>query len=151
MEVADYQSPISWASQTDMLEGRDKISNLLQKIIDERTELWGINVISVEVKDDATWGACRGDSIDHGVDLSYSPRQRLAHGFRNGIKVQSKNAEPLGSLAPWLPHRSAAVSSGLRAWRDCLRHCRPSRGFVGLKRSAPQREPQSGSRSPRLD
>jgi regulator of protease activity HflC (stomatin/prohibitin superfamily) len=63
LDVADYQSAISWASQTalrdvigktmlsDMLEGRDKISNVLQKIIDERTEPWGINVISVEVKD----------------------------------------------------------------------------------------------------
>jgi regulator of protease activity HflC (stomatin/prohibitin superfamily) len=63
LDVADYQSAISWASQTalrdvigktmlsDMLEGRDKISALLQKIIDERTEPWGINVISVEVKD----------------------------------------------------------------------------------------------------
>jgi regulator of protease activity HflC (stomatin/prohibitin superfamily) len=36
---------------SDMLEGRDKISNILQKIIDERTEPWGINVNSVEVKD----------------------------------------------------------------------------------------------------
>ena len=63
LNVADYQSAINWASQTalrdvigktmlsDMLEGRDKISALLQKIIDERTEPWGINVISVEVKD----------------------------------------------------------------------------------------------------
>ncbi len=63
LDVADYQSAISWASQTalrdvigktmlsDMLEGREKISNELQKIIDERTEPWGINVISVEVKD----------------------------------------------------------------------------------------------------
>src|SRR5665213_1327671 len=63
LDVADYRSAISWASQTalrdvigktvlsDMLEGRDKISNVLQKIIDERTEPWGINVISVEVKD----------------------------------------------------------------------------------------------------
>jgi regulator of protease activity HflC (stomatin/prohibitin superfamily) len=63
LDVADYKSAISWASQTalrdvigktmlsDMLEGRDKISNSLQKIIDERTEPWGINVISVEVKD----------------------------------------------------------------------------------------------------
>jgi regulator of protease activity HflC (stomatin/prohibitin superfamily) len=33
------------------LEGRDRISNLLLKIIDERAEPWGINVISVEVKD----------------------------------------------------------------------------------------------------
>jgi regulator of protease activity HflC (stomatin/prohibitin superfamily) len=63
LDVADYRSAISWASQTalrdvigktmlsDMLEGRDKISSVLQKIIDERTEPWGINVISVEVKD----------------------------------------------------------------------------------------------------
>ena len=63
LEVEDYLSAISWASQTalrdvigktmlsDMLEGRDKISTVLQKIIDERTEPWGIHVNSVEVKD----------------------------------------------------------------------------------------------------
>ena len=63
LDVADYNSAISWASQTalrdvigktmlsDMLEGREKISTDLQKIIDVRTEPWGINVISVEVKD----------------------------------------------------------------------------------------------------
>ena len=36
---------------SDMLEGREKISDELQRIIDVRTEPWGINVISVEVKD----------------------------------------------------------------------------------------------------
>jgi regulator of protease activity HflC (stomatin/prohibitin superfamily) len=63
LDVSDYESAIRWASQTalrdvigktmlsDMLEGREKISSELQKIIDERTEPWGINVISVEVKD----------------------------------------------------------------------------------------------------
>jgi len=63
LDVADYNSAINWASQTalrdvigktmlsDMLEGREKISSELQKIIDIRTEPWGINVISVEVKD----------------------------------------------------------------------------------------------------
>ena len=63
LDVADYRSAINWASQTalrdvigktmlsDMLEGREKISKELQKIIDERTEPWGINVNSVEIKD----------------------------------------------------------------------------------------------------
>ncbi len=63
LDVADYRSAISWASQTalrdvigktmlsNMLEGREQISKELQKIIDERTEPWGINVISVEIKD----------------------------------------------------------------------------------------------------
>ena len=63
LDVADYQTAIGWACQTalrdvigktmlaDMLEGRDRISAQLYKIIDERTEPWGITVISVEVKD----------------------------------------------------------------------------------------------------
>jgi regulator of protease activity HflC (stomatin/prohibitin superfamily) len=63
LEIAEYKGAINWASQTalrdvigktmlsEMLEGRDKMSNTLQKIIDERTEPWGVNVISVEVKD----------------------------------------------------------------------------------------------------
>lgn len=63
LEIAEYRNAINWASQTalrdvigktmlsEMLEGRDKMSVQLQKIIDDRTEPWGINVISVEVKD----------------------------------------------------------------------------------------------------
>jgi regulator of protease activity HflC (stomatin/prohibitin superfamily) len=63
LEISEYKGAINWASQTalrdvigktmlsEMLEGRDKMSQQLQKIIDERTEPWGINVISVEVKD----------------------------------------------------------------------------------------------------
>ena len=59
LEIAEYRNAINWASQTamrdvigktmlsEMLEGRDKISEQLQKIIDDRTEPWGINVISV--------------------------------------------------------------------------------------------------------
>jgi len=63
LAVADYQAAISWAAQTalrdvigktmlaDMLEGRAKISSELRVIIDARTEPWGIQVISVEVRD----------------------------------------------------------------------------------------------------
>ena len=63
LAVADYTSAISWAAQTalrdvigktllaEMLEGRERISIELQKIIDARTEPWGIQVISVEVRD----------------------------------------------------------------------------------------------------
>lgn len=63
LDVAEYKSAISWASQTalrdvigktmlaSMLEGREQIGHELQRIIDERTEPWGVNVISVEIKD----------------------------------------------------------------------------------------------------
>lgn len=63
LDVADYEGAIGWASQTalrdvigktllaDMLEGRQKISDELQTIIDQRAEPWGIKVISVEIRD----------------------------------------------------------------------------------------------------
>ncbi|HUT37769.1 MAG TPA: SPFH domain-containing protein, partial [Methanoregula sp.] len=59
LEVEDYRSAISWASQTalrevigksflsDMLEGREKLDKELQKIIDKRTIEWGVHVSSV--------------------------------------------------------------------------------------------------------
>jgi regulator of protease activity HflC (stomatin/prohibitin superfamily) len=63
LDVEDYHAAISWASQTalrdvigktmlaDMLEGRERIGHELRRIIDERSEPWGVNVISVELKD----------------------------------------------------------------------------------------------------
>jgi len=63
LEVEDYRAAIGWASQTalrevigqmplaDILIGRDKMDDDLQKIIDERTTPWGITVQSVEIRD----------------------------------------------------------------------------------------------------
>ena len=63
LEVKDYESSISWASQTalreiigqmalaDILIGRSKMDADLQKIIDERTTPWGVTVQSVEIRD----------------------------------------------------------------------------------------------------
>jgi regulator of protease activity HflC (stomatin/prohibitin superfamily) len=63
LEVAEYQTAIGWAAQTalrdvigktmlaDMLTGRETIDTRLQKIIDKRTEPWGIHVQSVEIRD----------------------------------------------------------------------------------------------------
>ena len=63
LEVKDYQVAISWAAQTalreiigqmslaDILVGRAKMDEELQKIIDERTTPWGVTVQSVEIRD----------------------------------------------------------------------------------------------------
>lgn len=63
LEVEDYHTAVAWAAQTalrdvigktmlaDMLEGREKISRELGRIIDERARPWGVDVISVELKD----------------------------------------------------------------------------------------------------
>jgi regulator of protease activity HflC (stomatin/prohibitin superfamily) len=63
LEVEDYDEAIAWAAQTalreiigqmdlaDILVGRAKMDQELQKIIDERTTPWGITVQSVEIRD----------------------------------------------------------------------------------------------------
>jgi regulator of protease activity HflC (stomatin/prohibitin superfamily) len=63
MEVEDYRSAISWAAQTalrevigardlaDILVGRAKMDQEMQRVIDERTTPWGITVQSVEIRD----------------------------------------------------------------------------------------------------
>jgi regulator of protease activity HflC (stomatin/prohibitin superfamily) len=63
LEVEDYRVAIAWAAQTALREvigqmdlaniliGRDKMDDDLQKIIDERTTPWGVTVQSVEIRD----------------------------------------------------------------------------------------------------
>jgi regulator of protease activity HflC (stomatin/prohibitin superfamily) len=63
LEVEDYQIAISWAAQTalrevigqmnlaDILVGRARMDQDLQKIIDDRTTPWGVTVQSVEIRD----------------------------------------------------------------------------------------------------
>ena len=63
LEVQNYQAAIAWAAQTalrevigqmslaDILVGRARMDADLQKIIDERTNPWGITVQSVEIRD----------------------------------------------------------------------------------------------------
>jgi len=63
LEVENYRAAIAWAAQTalrevigqmnlaDILVGRARMDDELQKIIDERTTPWGITVQSVEIRD----------------------------------------------------------------------------------------------------
>jgi len=63
LEVESYRNAISWAAQTalreiigqmdlaDILIGRARMDEDLQKIIDERTTPWGVTVQSVEIRD----------------------------------------------------------------------------------------------------
>jgi len=63
LEVEDFQSAVTWASQTalrdligktelaELLVGRDVLDAKLQEIIDARTEPWGVTVQSVEIRE----------------------------------------------------------------------------------------------------
>lgn len=63
LEVQDYQQAVSWAAQTalrdiigrtaltELLRGRERIEEELQKLIDDRSTPWGVTVQSVEMRD----------------------------------------------------------------------------------------------------
>jgi regulator of protease activity HflC (stomatin/prohibitin superfamily) len=63
LEVQQYMDAVSWAAQTalrdiigrtpltDLLRGREKIEEELQKVIDARSNPWGVTVQSVEMRD----------------------------------------------------------------------------------------------------
>jgi regulator of protease activity HflC (stomatin/prohibitin superfamily) len=63
LEVQDYKLAVSWAAQTalrdiigrtpltTLLRGREQIEAQLQKLIDERSNPWGVTVQSVEMRD----------------------------------------------------------------------------------------------------
>jgi len=63
LEVQDYPRAVSWAAQTalrdiigrtsltDLLRGRERIEAELQKLIDDRSNPWGVTVQSVEMRD----------------------------------------------------------------------------------------------------
>ncbi len=63
LEVQDYAQAVSWAAQTalrdiigrtaltDLLRGREQIETDLQRLIDHRSNPWGVTVSSVEMRD----------------------------------------------------------------------------------------------------
>jgi len=63
LEVQNYNNTVAWAAQTalrdiigrtslsDLLRGRERIEEELQKLIDSRTNPWGVTVQSVEMRD----------------------------------------------------------------------------------------------------
>ena len=63
LEVQSYYNTVSWAAQTalrdiigrtslgDLLRGRERIEEELQKLIDGRSNPWGVTVQSVEMRD----------------------------------------------------------------------------------------------------
>ena len=63
LEVENYREAVAWTAQTalrdvvgrfmltDILSGREMLDKVLQQVIDNRTEPWGITVQSVEIRD----------------------------------------------------------------------------------------------------
>lgn len=119
IKVQDYQKAIKWAAQTslrdiigktdlsDMLTGREHMSHELEKIIDERTETWGVKSISVEVRDviiptvlqDAMSRQAQAERERQARVILASSEEEIALKFLNAAKKYEEDAVALNLRA----------------------------------------------------
>jgi regulator of protease activity HflC (stomatin/prohibitin superfamily) len=91
LEVQDYSQAVSWAAQTalrdiigrttltDLLRGRERIEADLQRLIDERSNPWGVTVSSVEMRDIVIPGALQ-DAMSREAQAAREKQARIILG-----------------------------------------------------------------------
>ncbi len=91
LEVQDYSRAVAWAAQTglrdiigrttlaDLLRGRDRIETELQKLIDERSNPWGVTVSSVDMRDIVIPGALQ-DAMSREAQAAREKQARIILG-----------------------------------------------------------------------
>src|SRR5438094_6694496 len=101
LEVQNYPAAVSWAAQTalrdiigrtslsDLLRGRERIEEDLQKLIDERSNPWGVTVQSVEMRDVI---------IPASLQDAMSREPQAARAKAAGVTAAQADAEAAGEL-----------------------------------------------------
>jgi regulator of protease activity HflC (stomatin/prohibitin superfamily) len=91
LEVQDYQKAVSWAAQTalrdiigrttltELLRGREQIESELQRLIDHRSNPWGVTVSSVEMRDVVIPGALQ-DAMSREAQAAREKQARIILG-----------------------------------------------------------------------
>jgi regulator of protease activity HflC (stomatin/prohibitin superfamily) len=132
LKVQDYQKAISWAAQTSlrdiigktelsqMLAGRDEISHDLEKIIDERTEEWGVKSISVEIRDviiptalqDAMSRQAQAERERQARIILASSEEQIANRFINAAHIYESDEVALNLRAMNILYESMKEKGG---------------------------------------
>jgi regulator of protease activity HflC (stomatin/prohibitin superfamily) len=115
LEVQDYSQAVSWAAQTalrdiigrttltDLLRGRERIEEELQRLIDQRSNPWGVTVSSVEMRDVVIPGALQ-DAMSREAQAAREKQARIilgqaeleiAHSFEEAAKSYQHNPTAL--------------------------------------------------------
>jgi regulator of protease activity HflC (stomatin/prohibitin superfamily) len=115
LEVQDYEQAISWASQTalrdiigrttltELLRGRESIESELQRLIDQRSNPWGLTVSSVEMRDVVIPGALQ-DAMSREAQAAREKQARIilgqaemeiANSFQTAAKAYHDNPTAL--------------------------------------------------------
>src|SRR5437868_12123362 len=115
LEVQNYPQAVSWAAQTalrdiigrtslsDLLRGRERIEEELQKLIDERSNPWGVTVQSVEMREVIIPAALQ-DAVSREAQAAREKDARIilgeaemeiAHSFQEAAKSYEDNPTAL--------------------------------------------------------
>jgi regulator of protease activity HflC (stomatin/prohibitin superfamily) len=115
LEVQDYAQAVSWAAQTalrdiigrtdltTLLRGRERIEDELQKLIDQRSNPWGVTVSSVEMRDVVIPAALQ-DAMSREAQAAREKQARIilgeaemeiAHSFEEAAKSYQHNPTAL--------------------------------------------------------
>jgi regulator of protease activity HflC (stomatin/prohibitin superfamily) len=115
LEVQDYAQAVSWAAQTalrdiigrteltDLLRGRERIETELQQLIDQRSNPWGVTVVSVEMRDVVIPDALQ-DAMSREAQAAREKAARIilgeaelaiAHSFEEAAKSYQNNPTAL--------------------------------------------------------
>lgn len=115
LEVQEYSKAVSWAAQTalrdiigrttltDLLRGRERIETELQKLIDQRSNPWGVTVSSVEMRDVVIPDALQ-DAMSREAQAAREKQARvilgeaemaIADSFREAAKAYQENPTAL--------------------------------------------------------
>jgi regulator of protease activity HflC (stomatin/prohibitin superfamily) len=107
LEVQNYPQAVSWAAQTalrdiigrtsltDLLRGRERIEEELQKLIDERSNPWGVTVQSVEMRDVIIPAALQDDMSRE----AQAAREKQARIILGQAEVEIANSFDIASRA----------------------------------------------------
>ncbi len=88
LEVEQYQTATQWVAQTtlrevtgqaeldEVLAERDKIAHHMQELVDEKTENWGIKIMSVEIRDVVVPGRLQ-EAISRQAEAERERRARI--------------------------------------------------------------------------
>ena len=100
LEVQDYAQAVSWAAQTalrdiigrtaltELLKGREKIEDELQRLIDARSNPWGVTVQSVEMRDVVIPSALQ-DAMSREAQAAREKQARIILGEAEGEIARS--------------------------------------------------------------
>ncbi len=115
LEVQDFAQAVSWAAQTalrdiigrttlaDLLRGRERIEDDLQRLIDQRSSPWGVTVSSVEMRDVVIPGALQ-DAMSREAQAAREKQARIilgqaemeiAHSFEQAARSYQNNPTAL--------------------------------------------------------